>query len=170
MSTHERGPMDHLFERGHVPCDEPPGITEHEYRRWLRDGGQVIFTIASDHIPEPWQTLRSLEGQAVLIAGADGLAFACIMGPTAGATARRLVLCVNTLVGVPTKQLELGTAINVDGHSPAVAELVAAAEDFLRGGRHEGPCEDPFCFRHMETYDRRKDRLELAIRAVRAGG
>lgn len=29
------------FEAGHVPCDEPPGIEEREYQKWLADGGAV---------------------------------------------------------------------------------------------------------------------------------
>jgi hypothetical protein len=40
----ERGPFDSLFEKGHVPMDEPPGFEEREYRRWKAAGGQVIYT------------------------------------------------------------------------------------------------------------------------------
>ena len=41
-----RGPFDEEFERGYVPVDAPPGIEEHEYRRWKEAGGKVNPTVS----------------------------------------------------------------------------------------------------------------------------
>jgi len=30
-----------MFEKGDVPCDSPPGLTELYYRKWLALGGKV---------------------------------------------------------------------------------------------------------------------------------
>lgn len=40
--SRKRGPFDGDFERGYVPCDEPPGLEECEYARWKHAGGKVL--------------------------------------------------------------------------------------------------------------------------------
>jgi len=46
--SRERGPLDHRFEMGYVPCDEPPGIEEREYRAWKEAGGKVLRDVYAE--------------------------------------------------------------------------------------------------------------------------
>lgn len=52
-------------------------------------------------------------------------------------------------------------------------ELLSAAEDSLRHGEHDGPCdggEYDACELHVAASKRRHDRLERAIKALKSPG
>lgn len=51
--TRDHGPLDHKFEAGYIPMDEPPGLEEIEYRRWKASGGRIRQDGCSSKSEEP---------------------------------------------------------------------------------------------------------------------
>ena len=70
----------------------------------------------------------------------------------------------------------IASKIGVHPEHPSLSELRIAAEDLLRGGAHDGPCDnedatDDVCDLHLETANVRKARLRAALDAfARARG